>query len=130
MATKLLELTVGRHDFLSATLAAAAPIPRIGSIAIHMEAIGLWRSPLGSGYELCSFGPDYCRPSWLQTLIGRRAAGSCFAGGGTRIAAFALQLLFPGVISVVLHNQTVYAAYLPFLLIGHYFLYLILFGLA
>ena len=45
---------------------------------------------------------------------------------------FTLLLLLPGVISVVLHNcnQTVYAAYLPFLLIGHYFLYLILFRFA
>ena len=63
MATTFLELTVGLHDFPSAAMASAAPVSRVGRASIHMEAMGLWRSPLGSGWELCSYGSD----SYLQT---------------------------------------------------------------
>ena len=34
------------HEFPSAAVASAAPVPRVGRASIHMEAMGLWRSPL------------------------------------------------------------------------------------
>ena len=55
---------MGRHDFASAALESAAPVPRVGRVSIHME---LWAS-------------DSDRPSCLLTLIARMAAGSCSAG--------------------------------------------------
>ena len=45
-ATKLLELTLGGHDFPSAAVSSAAPVPHVGHASIHMEAVGLWCSPL------------------------------------------------------------------------------------
>ena len=47
-ASELLELVVGRHDFPSAVMVTAAPVPRVDRASIHMEAMGLWRmAPVG-----------------------------------------------------------------------------------
>ena len=69
-ATKLLELTVGRHDFPSAALDSAAPVPHVGCASIRMEAMGLWRSPLDYDDQARNFarsgltptGPHACKP--------------------------------------------------------------------
>ena len=66
-AMKLLELTLGRHDFPSA---AVASVPRVGRASIHMEAMGLWRSPLdpveltrnSNHSDIILTGPTACRP--------------------------------------------------------------------
>ena len=39
-----------------------------------------------AGSEICLSGPDYSRPSCLQSMIARLAAGSCSAGCGTLFA--------------------------------------------
>ena len=69
-ATKLLELTVGHHDFPSAALESAAPVSRVGRASFHIEPMGLWRSPLGSDDLARNFahsgmtpiGPPACKP--------------------------------------------------------------------
>ena len=57
--------------------------------------------------SLLPANPDWPEGKWF--LSRRRWYSVCI-----------VTILLPGVISVVGHNQTVYAAYLPFLLIGHY----------
>ena len=47
MTSELLELVVGRHDFPSAVVDAAAPVPRVRRASVHMEAMGLWRPSHG-----------------------------------------------------------------------------------
>ena len=41
MASKLLELTMGCHDFPSRVMESAAPVPRVCRASIHMEAMGI-----------------------------------------------------------------------------------------
>ena len=47
MASELLELVVGSHEFLSNVMDSAAPLPRVRRASVHMEAVGLWRPPFG-----------------------------------------------------------------------------------
>ena len=46
-ASDMLELVVGRQDFK--TLDTTMPVPRVRHASTHMEAMGLWRPPHGSG---------------------------------------------------------------------------------
>ena len=48
-ASKLLELVVGRQDFPSKVMDSATLVPQVcrASVHVHMEAMGLWRPPLG-----------------------------------------------------------------------------------
>ena len=76
-ATKLLELTVSRHDFPSAALESAAPVPRVGCASVHMEAMGLlwvrmirFRTLLVWACLLLAHLP--------ANPIARRPAGSCW----------------------------------------------------
>ena len=96
-ASKILELTVGRHDFPSTVMESAAPVPCVCRASIHMEAMGLWRPPLGPDEPTRNFahpGPNYSRPFWLQTIIARLAAGSCSAGYGHSSAGLCWILLW------------------------------------
>ena len=58
MASEMLELVVGRHDFLSAVMDTAAPVPRVRRASMHMEAMGLWRPSRGPGGS----APDFVHP--------------------------------------------------------------------
>ena len=57
-ASKFLELVVGRHDFLSTVMDSAALVPRVCRALVHMEAVGMWRPPLGPDEP----APDFARP--------------------------------------------------------------------
>ena len=69
-ASKLLVLAVGRHDFTSTALESAAPVPRVSRASVHMEAMALWRPPLGLDEPARNFaslgltitGPPACKP--------------------------------------------------------------------
>ena len=43
---KILELTLGQHDFPSAAVASTAPISRVHQASVQMEAMGLWHPSL------------------------------------------------------------------------------------
>ena len=45
-ASKMLEMSLGSSDFLSADVAAGAMGPRVRRASIQMEAMGLWRPSL------------------------------------------------------------------------------------
>ena len=47
MASEMLELVVGCHDFPAAVMDTAGPVPRVHRASIHMEAMGMWRPPHG-----------------------------------------------------------------------------------
>ena len=49
MASKILELVVGRHDFPSTVMDSATQVPCVCRASIHIEAMGLWHPPLGPG---------------------------------------------------------------------------------
>ena len=49
MASEMLQLVVGRHEFPSAVMDTAAPVPRVCRASVHMEAMGLWHPPHGVG---------------------------------------------------------------------------------
>ena len=82
-ATKLLELTVGRHDFPSAALASSAPVPWVGRAAIHMEAI-VWASGTLPCVRMIRLGTLLGRALLLPALLPANperpeATGSSFA---------------------------------------------------
>ena len=71
-ASKILELVyiVGRHDFPSIVMDSATPVARVCRASMHMEAMGLWRPPLGPDEPTRNFahpvtttpGPPACKP--------------------------------------------------------------------
>ena len=107
-ASKLLELIVGHQDFPSRVMESTAPVPRVCRASIDKEVMGLWRPPLGPDEPAWNFapsGPDYSRPSCLQTMNARLAVGSCSARCGTLfdlLDLFIVNILSPVVIPSVL----------------------------
>ena len=59
MASEMLQLVVGRHEFPSAVMDTSTPVPRVRSASKHMEAMVLWRPPHGPGGPARDFvNPD------------------------------------------------------------------------